>query len=127
MDDLIYSYSRAQALADGVLIDVTEYAKQVGFRYPVAVTDACWIDACEWTEHDTQGLGQSTEGRLMDVLTMAALSAKSKAVDGDRVRFKVSRIARGGDTHAETIELMAHIGPGDDPSPVITIGFSSDF
>jgi hypothetical protein len=35
----IHSYSRAQAIADGVLVDVT--AKEAGFKYqPVALTRA---------------------------------------------------------------------------------------
>jgi len=36
--NVIYSYARAQALADGVLIYVTAQAKSPGFRVPVAVT-----------------------------------------------------------------------------------------
>ncbi len=49
--DLIPVYTRAQALADGVLVDVTETAKEAGFRAPVALTVrrvgglrglACW-------------------------------------------------------------------------------------
>jgi hypothetical protein len=38
--DLIHSYSRAQAIAAGVLVDVTPTAHEVGFRFPVALTRA---------------------------------------------------------------------------------------
>jgi hypothetical protein len=31
--DMIHSYTRAEAIADGVLIDVSETAKEAGFRY----------------------------------------------------------------------------------------------
>lgn len=34
----IFSYSRKQAIADGVLVDVSEMAREAGFKYPVAVT-----------------------------------------------------------------------------------------
>jgi hypothetical protein len=34
--------SRADAIADGVLIDVSENAKEAGFRYPVVLTRAVW-------------------------------------------------------------------------------------
>ena len=37
--NVIYSYTRAQAIADGVLIDVTDEAKAHGFKVPVAITD----------------------------------------------------------------------------------------
>jgi len=36
--DLIHRYTRADALRDGVLIDVTATAKEAGFKYPVALT-----------------------------------------------------------------------------------------
>lgn len=36
--NIVYAYTRAQALADGVLVDVTEEAKQFGYKVPVAVT-----------------------------------------------------------------------------------------
>ena len=35
-DEIIYAYTRAQAIEDGVLADVSEVAKEAGFRYPVA-------------------------------------------------------------------------------------------
>ena len=40
--DLVFSYSRRQALEDGVLVDVSEMAREAGFRYPVAITRAVW-------------------------------------------------------------------------------------
>lgn len=46
MDDffggVIHSYSRAQAIEDGVLVDVSSMAKEAGFIWPVAVTAAVW-------------------------------------------------------------------------------------
>jgi hypothetical protein len=40
--DLIYRYSRADALRDGVLIDVSETAQEADIRWPVALTRAVW-------------------------------------------------------------------------------------
>jgi Family of unknown function (DUF6573) len=40
--DLIHRYTRADALRDGVLIDVTQAAQEAGFRWPVAMTVAAW-------------------------------------------------------------------------------------
>jgi hypothetical protein len=39
-NEIIYSYTRKQAIADGVLIDVTELAKEAGFKCPVAFTSS---------------------------------------------------------------------------------------
>jgi hypothetical protein len=41
-DDLIHRYSRADALRDGELIDVSALAREAGIRYPVALTAAYW-------------------------------------------------------------------------------------
>lgn len=43
-DTLIHPDTRAEALADGVLFDVTEAASLVGFELPVALTRAVWVD-----------------------------------------------------------------------------------
>ena len=69
---VIAGYSRAQALADGVLIDVSELAAEAGFVIPVAVTDGAWMDCVEWTPQDSRRQGvQDTHGRLWDLLTTA--------------------------------------------------------
>ncbi|HKI36594.1 MAG TPA: DUF6573 family protein [Gemmataceae bacterium] len=41
--DLIHRYTRADALRDGVLIDVSATAREAGFKYPVALTAAAWV------------------------------------------------------------------------------------
>ena len=40
--DVIYQYTRAQAIEDGVLIDVSETAREAGITFPTAVTAAVW-------------------------------------------------------------------------------------
>ncbi len=40
--DLIHRYSRADAIRDRVLIDVSAIAREAGIRYPVALTRAVW-------------------------------------------------------------------------------------
>lgn len=39
---VIYVYTRAQAIEDGVLIDISDWAEEYGFTYPVAVTSYVW-------------------------------------------------------------------------------------
>ena len=48
--DIISSYTRADALADGQLIDVTQTAKEAGFRLPVALTRPAGADCVAWGE-----------------------------------------------------------------------------
>ena len=63
--DLIHRYSRADALRDGVLIDVSATAREAGIRYPVALTCAAWA-RCVAVPAGV--IGQDEAGRLWDVL-----------------------------------------------------------
>ncbi len=75
--DVIYSYTRAQAIADGVLVDVTETAKEAGFRWPVAITRAVWEDCVTWSDEDSERQAHQDEsGRLWDVLWMAFVAIR---------------------------------------------------
>lgn len=126
--DLIHCYTRADAIADGVLVDVTATAREAGFRVPVALTQAAWGDCVFWSAEDnTDGIYQDESGRLWDVLWMASLSARSnKGVS--QLSFVVLRIPRGSTTgEPQPVSLLMDIGPGDQGEPVVTIGFPQDF
>jgi hypothetical protein len=108
--DIISVYTRAQALADGTLYDVSTLAREAGFTVPVAVTAGLMA-----TVHDIdEGSGESETGRLWDILSVLRMAAKAAGPGRDRVEFAVSI---GGEDHA----MYATIGPGDDPAPVLTI------
>lgn len=40
--EVIHAYTRAQAIEDGVLVDLSDLAREAGFRFPVAVTLGVW-------------------------------------------------------------------------------------
>jgi len=62
-------YTRRQALDDGVLVDVSEMAREAGFRFPVALTRAAWEDCVSWSDADSKRQTHQDEaGRLWDVL-----------------------------------------------------------
>ena len=42
--EVIYAYTRAQALEDGVLVDASEIAREAGIGFPVALTRAVWAN-----------------------------------------------------------------------------------
>jgi len=48
--EVIHRYTRAQAIADGVLVDVTDEAKRCGFSVPVAMTGTLFGDCKSWAE-----------------------------------------------------------------------------
>jgi hypothetical protein len=117
----IYGYSRAQAIADGVLVDVTTMSRQAGFNVPVALTSAAWSDCVEWFDDDSsRQVHQDESGRLWDVLWMAHLAARR--AHGDVVAFELYRVPRGGRGRVpRKVTLQMHIGPGDEAEPVITL------
>jgi hypothetical protein len=115
MSDIVYAYTRAQAIADGVLIDVTRYANEAGLRYPTAVTSAVWAayvavpEACPW---------QDEAGRLWDILWMLRYAiGRSKSVSVLQFTVLVQNDGRG----PREVKLKAVCGPGDDGEPVITV------
>ncbi len=111
--DVIFSYSRKQAIEDGVLVDVSELAKECGFKYPVAVTARVWH---EWITPPENAIGQDATGRLWDLLNV--LRYEIRKTKGDRVDFQV--IFDQGDSKP-LVSFYSLCGPGDDMEPVITI------
>jgi hypothetical protein len=119
--DVIYAYTRAQALADGVLIDVTEDAREAGIKYPTAVTEALWNGYIDPDER-LKSMGQSARGRLWDVLFLFTFAARSSPKGCNELLYKVNFLMDEGDKYQqETVEIKAVCGPGDDGAPVITI------
>jgi hypothetical protein len=122
--EVIQSYSRAQAIEDGILVDVTSTANEAGFKVPVALTRAVSEDCVAWEETDTRrhGVPQDESGRLWDVLWLASLATR-KARSGDiQALVELLRVPRHGRGRLPSrVTLVAEIGPGDEGEPVITI------
>ncbi len=121
--DLIVKYSRASALADGVLIDVSDFAREAGFKLPVAVTDTLYHGYLT-PPLELAKEGQSLNGRLWDTLSVLRFAIKASPVT-DRLSFTVL-FAQVPDAEPEPVDLLAVCGPGDSGEPVITIMLPSD-
>lgn len=132
----IHVYTRAQAIADGLLVDLSTatddkgqlLCQQAGFKVPVAITRSAWAKTIEaggsWkVDGDGEMLelsgGQSLTGRLWDVLWMLRLACKQTS-STDRVHFSVL-VDVHGEGRRESVTLWSLCGPGDDARPVITI------
>ncbi len=110
--EVISTYSRSQAIEDGLLIDVSSVAKEAGIKFPVALTRAVWEKYVEIPQGVT---GQDIQGRLWDVVWMF----KKQIQAGDQMTFKVYVRNSAGRPRLETLKAVC--GPGDDAEPVITI------
>ena len=120
---LIFSYTRAQAIADGVLVDVSKLAKEAGFRFPVAVTAGVWAECV--TVPDGVA-GQDETGRLWDVLNMLRFAIAKQPKDSARTDFAVHVRKDNGEGDPPLVPLYAICGPGDDGEPVVTVMLPSE-
>ena len=123
-------YTRVQAIADGVLVDVSSTAREAGIVWPVAMTHAAWADCVAWTAIEDvrkrEYTGQSESGRLWDVVWMASLAIRAglrRGQDGTApMPFQLYRVPRDGrGVRPRVTTLQLQVGPGDAGEPVITI------
>jgi len=119
--DVISVYTRAQAIEDGVLVDVSEMAQEAGFKFPVALTTRLWHEVITPDER-SRPYGQSEEGRLWDVLAVLLFTARH--TEGSLLLFNVDFIMK--ERQQRTISLKAICSGGDDGEPVITIMFPDE-
>ncbi len=121
--EFISTYTRAQAIDDGILIDAGSMAQEAGFKWPVAIASDVWADCVAWSEDDNRKQAyQDESGRLWDVLFMASHAIRTASGSGDRLLFQLYRVCRDGRSmEAELTTLKLIVGPGDAGEPVITI------
>ena len=118
--EVIDSYSRAQAIEDGVLVDLTAVCpKEAGiFKFPVACTATVW-EECIKVPAGMEG-AQDLAGRAWDVCWML-LCAIRGGKGGPLTMFKLRVRNKPGEGTPPLVTLKAVCGPGDNAEPVITI------
>lgn len=120
---VIHSYSRAEDIADGTLVEVPAgIAAEAGWTCHVAMTRAAWEDCVAWDDADNarKGSVQDEQGRLWDVAWMASRFTKGKRES--RALFPVHRVPRAGRAIIPRKVILAAVaGPGDDGELTITL------
>jgi hypothetical protein len=116
--DVIYTYTRARAVADGFQVDVTKTAQEAGIRFPVLITRAAY-DAYVTVPPGVDG--QDEAGRLWDVVWMLRFAIHKAAPGQDRLPFAL--YVRNDSHGPRLVKLVAACGPLDlnDPQPAITV------
>jgi hypothetical protein len=114
----IFSYTRKQALADGLQVDVTGTAKEAGIKFPTFLTRAAF-DAYVVVPPNVEG--QDEAGRLWDVLWMTRHAILRAKQDSDRI--KVELYIRNDNRQPKLVRLVAVCGALDidDAQPAITV------
>ena len=124
--DPISSYSRRQAIEDGMLVQlsgpgyegdswVPAMVAEAGFKYPIAMTASAFALTVA-VPPDAQG--QDIKGRLWDVLWMLKCAIASTRQRSDTLLYTFSCVTREG---KRIVRLKCVCGPGDTPEPCFTL------
>jgi hypothetical protein len=116
--EVIYAYTRSQAVADGVQVEVTKTAQEAGIKFPMFLTRAVFDTYVSVPEGVT---GQDEAGRLWDLVWMSRMAIARARAGADRISVAV--YVRNDDRTARLVKLVATCGPLDidDPQPAITL------
>lgn len=115
--DLVFSYSRSQALDDGELVAFdADLLREIGVLADTAMTAKVWDLYVGWTEKDSRRQTyQDCSARAFDVLYMGRKALRAAAENpGGRFGFKVCVVARGGrGRRAREVTLIAVCSNGE--------------
>lgn len=116
--EVIYSYTRAQAVADGFQVEVTKSAQEAGIRFPVFLTRTVF-DAFVTVPKGVTA--QDEAGRLWDIVWMLRFAIRKAANQSNRMPFAL--YVRNDNHKPRLVKLIATCGPldMDDPQPAITV------
>ena len=115
--EIIYSYSRAQAIADGVLVDLSAVAPEVcrqHYKYNVACTSEVWgiIDQAVKNKKHCNDYN----GVIHDMLWMSRVYKRELTPSDILFQVKIKGAGR-----KSLFEFKMNCGPNDDASPCLTI------
>ena len=116
--EVIYAYTRKQAIVDGFQVDVSSTATEAGIRFPVFITRTAF-DAFVTVPPNVEG--QDEAGRLWDILSMLRFAIRKTAQGQTRLPFAL--YVRNDNHRAKLVKLIATCSPldVDDPQPAITV------
>jgi hypothetical protein len=115
---VIYSYTRAQAVADGFQVEVTKTAQEAGIKFPVFLTRTVY-DAYVAVPEGVDA--QDEAGRLWDIVWMLRFAIRKTEQAQDRLPFAL--YVRYDNRVTKLVKLVATCGAldMDDPQPAITV------
>lgn len=122
--EVIHSYSREQAIEDGVLVDFEAIAPgmyaQLGIRMGVALTSAVF-DSVVSLHPAAQRAMNDLNGRAWDLAWMSNCAIRSMVRRNMTVGFFKMLAVMPGRSVAKTITLKIVLGPDDEGRPCATI------
>ena len=115
---LIHSYTRAEAIADGFQVEVTDIAREAGIRFPVFLTRAVYYAYVTVPPNVT---GQDEAGRLWDIVWMLRFAVRKAQPGQPRLPFAL--YVRNDKRRPRLVKLIASCSAldVDDSQPAITV------
>ena len=111
-----------------MLTDVTETARETGFKIPVAITAAVQDQCVRWTEDDARrkprvyaGRGRPPVGRALDGRLQEPAKIARSGRNASSSLFQVIVVPRPGHGRRRLRTLKLVIGPSDAGEAVATI------
>jgi hypothetical protein len=116
---IIYAYTRSQAVADGVQVEVSKTAAEAGIGFPVFLTRTVF-DAFVTVPPGVTG--QDEAGRLWDIVWMLRFAILRARPGADRIPVALY-VRKSDNCRPQLVKLIATCGPLDidDPQPAITV------
>ena len=115
---VIYAYTRSQAVADGVQVEVTKTAQEAGIKFPMFLTRAVFDNYVAVPPDVT---GQDEAGRLWDLVWLTRFAVLRS--HGHTDRLPVALYVRNDNHRAKLVKLIAVCSALDidDPQPALTL------
>lgn len=113
--NIIFSYTRKQAIEDGVLIDINAvYPDECKiYKYPIAFTSELWE------------LVSGKKAWVWDILFMSLHSPTFKMLSESTKLFTLSLPSEAGSNNIDEHTLKIVVSGGDNGEPVITVMFKN--
>ena len=109
-DQPIHTYTRQQAIEDGILVDLSgNDAARQHWRHPMAATSAVWIAIASAIREE----GCDLNGIIHDISILAKLHMTGSG--NEDIVYFIAKIGKA------TCKLKLHYGPGDNHEPVLTL------
>jgi hypothetical protein len=114
----VFTYTRAQAVADGFQVEVSKVAVEAGIHFPVFLTRGVYDG---YVNVPPGVIGQDEAGRLWDVLSLLRFAIHRARPGVDPI--PVALYVRNDNRRPSLVKLLATCGPLDidDPQPAITV------
>ena len=119
--DMISSYSRADAIADGVLVDLSHVARAAQYRVPVAISSALWARCIETPARVSPQAELLWTWKLLYRVHWAIQVCNQGAT-----RIDVELEVADDEGERQRVRFLAAMGPGDDGEPVMTLMFHDE-